>query len=313
MLAIHRQPEPGPSLTTIDMPPPRCAPDSADIPRLQSWLHARRTRTCMDGELDLAHQIQRALLPASAPEPAGFEMAGWNRSVGYTGGDFYDWQTLPDGRVLVAVGDVTGHGIGPGILAAACRAYMRSSWEIDDCIVRVMARVNRLLRKDLTDGRFVTAALGLLDPTTQCMKLYSAGHGPVLYYRARDRRFIHLDANHVPLGLFELYPRDAAQPHDLAFEPRDALVILTDGFHEWTDATGQEFGLERTSTVLNALADESPQTMIDGLLEAVQTFAGGTAAKDDLTALVVKRSAFAGGANVHFIDPSSARHTAYPA
>ena len=76
----------------------------------------------LEHDLDVARTIQQSLLPVSMPVIEGFEIAAWNQPADQTGGDYYDWQPLPDGRVLVALADVTGHGIGPALLAAVCRA-----------------------------------------------------------------------------------------------------------------------------------------------------------------------------------------------
>jgi PAS domain S-box-containing protein len=260
-----------------------------DITELKRQEQALREKERVDRELEIARQIQRALLPDATPDVPGFEIAGWNEPADHTGGDYYDWLTLPDGRVLVTIADVTGHGIGPAILVSACRAYLRSCSQVDSTLERVMTRVNELMSPDLSGGRFVTAAVGILEPRTCRMHLYSAGHGPILYYSARRRGFSQWPANDVPLGLLGLSGDSAGRSREIPFEPGDMLVLVTDGFYEWTNSDEQAFGVERLTSVLQALAAASPEAIIAGLNQAVREFTTGVPQPDDLTALVVKR------------------------
>jgi hypothetical protein len=100
-------------------------------------------------ELDVARSIQQSLLPTSESQIEGFEIAGWNQPADQTGGDYYDWQVLPDGKLLVALGDVTGHGIGPALLAAVCRAYVRATFTQEQGMLTAMQRVNTALSQDV--------------------------------------------------------------------------------------------------------------------------------------------------------------------
>lgn len=260
-----------------------------DITERERAAEALREKERQDRELEIAREIQRALLPAEAPRVPGFRIAGWNEPADHTGGDYYDWLTLPDGRLLFTIADVTGHGIGPAILVSACRAYLRSCSRMEVTLEQVMERVDALLEPDLSGGRFVTAAVGVLDPNTGKVELFSAGHGPVLFYEARNRRVVHWPADGVPLGLMALCNAPSSRSRALQFEPGDALVLVTDGYHEWTDGDEQPFGVARLSRALEACAGGTPAEMIDAINEAVQHFAGGTRQSDDLTALVVQR------------------------
>ena len=87
-------------------------------------------------DLDIARSIQRGLLPAIAPQLDNFEIAGWNQPADETGGDYFDWQVLPDGQLAISVGDATGHGIGPALISALCRAYARASFLADHDQIR---------------------------------------------------------------------------------------------------------------------------------------------------------------------------------
>ena len=259
-----------------------------DVTELKRQERAIREKERIDRELEIARGIQRALLPEATPRVAGFEICGWNEPADRTGGDYYDWLALPDGRVLVAIADVTGHGVGPAILASACRAYLRSCSQMEPTLERVMTRVNQLLSSDLSDGRFVTAAVGILDPRMSRIKLYSAGHAPILFYRAQQRRFHQLPANDVPLGLMALSDVDPVSAHEITFDPGDMLVLVTDGYFEWANAREQAFGIERLMSTLEAHVDKPPQQSIAALNDAVRAFTAGTPQPDDLTALIVK-------------------------
>src|SRR6476659_6775701 len=93
-------------------------------------------------ELQIARSIQQSLLPKVRPQIPGFEVAGWSRSADDTGGDFYDWKRLPDGRWVMVLADVTGHGIGPAMLASVCRAYSRATFSIPDRLETMLTNIN---------------------------------------------------------------------------------------------------------------------------------------------------------------------------
>jgi serine phosphatase RsbU (regulator of sigma subunit) len=242
----------------------------------------------MEHDLEIARSIQQGLLPASPPEIAGFQLAGWNRPADQTGGDYFDWQQLPNGRVAICLADVTGHGIGPALIMAACRAYARVGFLGSDNVPEVMGHLNRLLCKDLPQERFVTLVAALLDPARATLQIVSAGHGPILHYRHGADEFLECPAQGIPLGLISGIPYGPAQ--EVSLEPGDFLVLLTDGFHEWENTSGEEFGVSRVKESLRRSADSSPEAMIEGLYAAVTQFGAGTRQADDLTVVVLKRS-----------------------
>ena len=88
----------------------------------------KRKLEAVQHDLQIARSIQQSLLPVDSPQVTGFEIAGWNQPADETGGDYFDWKSLPDGKVVVTLADVTGHGIGPALLASVCRAYARASF-----------------------------------------------------------------------------------------------------------------------------------------------------------------------------------------
>jgi serine phosphatase RsbU (regulator of sigma subunit) len=238
-------------------------------------------------DLEVARSIQQGLLPSRPPSIAGFDIAGWNRPADQTGGDHYDWLRLPDGKVMVTLADVTGHGIGPALMTAACRAYGRACFASGASMGEAMVRLNDLLAPDLPPGKLVTYVAGLLDPASGRVRLLSAGHGPLFIYRPGEDRLESFAAHGVPLGVVAGMKYPAPQEIDLA--PGDLVVLNTDGFLEWENGTEEPFGTERFHEALRSARELPAAEVIRRLQEAVGKFAAGTEQQDDLTAVVVRR------------------------
>jgi serine phosphatase RsbU (regulator of sigma subunit) len=249
----------------------------------------RRKMDKIHNELGLARDIQQGLLPRCAPEAGPFQVAGWNQPADQTGGDYFDWQELPDGKLAVTIADVTGHGIAPALMMAVCRAYARASFPVDTGLTAVMNRLNKFLVADLPQERFVTLAAGVLDPAGGTIEILSAGHGPLLLYEASTKTVRQLEPQGIPLGLIAaIRYQNAVRVQMMA---GDVLVMLTDGFLEWESPSGDDFGVERATRFLTSNCDLPPDEFIRGLYAELLAFAGGTPQADDLTALVIKRSA----------------------
>jgi serine phosphatase RsbU (regulator of sigma subunit) len=238
-------------------------------------------------DLDVARSIQQSLLPTSEAQIEGFEIAGWNQPADQTGGDYYDWQVLPDRRLLVALGDVTGHGIGPALLAAVCRAYVRATFTPEQGMLTAMQRVNTALSQDVGSSRFVTFVAVMCTPGSSRVELLSAGQGPLFLYLLREDHFDAMPAQGPPLGLMPDLASDP--PKVLELNSGDMLVLTTDGFFEWANAQEEQFGLERMEVTIRASREKPPAEVISALYEAVIEFSGGTSQDDDLTAVVIKR------------------------
>lgn len=242
-------------------------------------------------DIDIARSIQTDLLPASPPQLDHFEIAGWNRPANQTGGDYFDWQLLPDGQLAISVGDATGHGIGPALVSTLCRAYARATFLSDGDGDRghdhVLGRLNSLLAHDLADDRFVTFAVVFLNPDSGEVKVLSAGHGPILCYRRATNRLENFDAQGIPLGMIDGMSYDDSSVRCL--NAGDMIVVVTDGFYEWQNPETEEFGLERLKDTIRQARDCSAEEVITRLYTAVTDFSKGTEQNDDLTAVVLKR------------------------
>lgn len=238
-------------------------------------------------DLEIARSIQQDLLPTGSPQLDDFDIAGWNQPANQTGGDYFDWQVLPDGQLAISVGDATGHGIGPALVSALCRAYARASFLADNTRDKVLERLNTLLANDLASDRFVTFAVMFLNPRSSEVRVLSAGHGPILLYRRAENSLENLDAQGIPLGM--LPGMKYEDSHLNSLQEGDMIVIVTDGFYEWRNPNNEEFGLERLKDTIRQARDSSAADLIAKLNETVKDFSRGTKQEDDLTAVVLRR------------------------
>ncbi len=242
----------------------------------------------LEHDMKVARSIQQSLLPSTAPQIEGFEIAGWNQPADQTGGDYFDWQHLPSGRVVVALGDVTGHGIGSALLAAVCRAYARANFTMEDGLLTAMERVNAELANDMTSGRFVTFVAAVCTPGNSRLELLSAGQGPLFTYLWKEDRFDTMGGQAPPLGISSRLISEP--PLYLEFQPGDLLVLATDGFFEWANAQKEQFGAERLEEAIRDARHLPPKEIISKMYGAVVEFSGGTKQQDDLTAVIIKRT-----------------------
>jgi len=244
----------------------------------------------MERAMQIARDIQQSLLPKGAPEIPGFDVAGLADPADETGGDFFDYIKLPDGKWAFAVADATGHGIGPALVISETRAIMRAcamleeSCEISVC--GIIDTANRMLCNDLDGSSFVTCFLGILDPAENTLTYVSAGHGPMLFYDATDDRFDEVSATGLPLGIME----DASleQPTVFHFDEGNMAIITTDGMFEAANSEKKQFGLQRIIEHFRNNKDLSSAELLSSIRQEVASFAN-TAQDDDITAIVIKK------------------------
>jgi len=248
----------------------------------------KRKLDAVQHDLQVARSIQQSLLPQESPIISGFEVAGWNQPADETGGDYFDWERLPDGTVIVSLADVTGHGIGPALLAAVCRAYSRASFTVGRNLRAAFEHINQSLGADLSPGRFATFVAAVCRPGCQEVELLSAGHGPLFVYSRSADHFTEMNAHALPFGILASFQSEP--PTCLQLHSGDLVLLATDGFFEWENDAGEAFGLQRMEDVIRAFRDFSPKDIIANLYQTVLKFSNGTEQQDDLTAVIIKRT-----------------------
>jgi len=158
--------------------------------------------------------------------------------------------TMPNGCLGLVVGDVTGHGIGPALLMAETRAYLRILASHSNDVGHILTQANRVLCEDIGAERFVTMLLVMLDPATRTICHASAGHPSGLWLDAKGESKLDLRRNGIPLGLRPDTEYAASEPQQL--EPGDLLALMTDGVEESLSAEDELFGNERVLATIRA-------------------------------------------------------------
>jgi len=243
----------------------------------------RKRAAAVNEQLRLARTIQQSYFPRSAPVIPGFELAGASYPAQETGGDYYDYFQLPDGRVGMVLADATGHGIGPALVMSQTRAYLQALLPQDLDVSEMATRLNTFLLADEHDSRFVTLFLVKLDPRSASFVYASAGHRS--YVIGPGDQVQSLDATSIPLGIMPVCV-PSAPPRTL--RPGQIVLLLTDGFEETLSPAGEPFGIERTLDVVRANRHRPARAIVETLYESARSFAQHAPQLDDITAVVLK-------------------------
>ncbi|MFO7767825.1 MAG: GAF domain-containing SpoIIE family protein phosphatase [bacterium] len=243
-----------------------------------------REKQSLEQELKLAGEIQRALLPRSAPDVPGVEVAAYFKPSRSVGGDLYDLVHLGEGRLGLAIGDVSGKGTPAAILMASLYASFRSLTRGSLTLPRIMRRLNNLLCENFGAGRYATFAYGVLDTRASELVYSNAGHFPPLLLRPGEEP-IPLTEGGIVLGYI---PDSDYEAGSKDLQPGDLAVFYTDGLIEATAPDGEMFGEERMVEVAATLIGQTAQEVLDGLRQAVESHCRGEPVDDDMTLVVVR-------------------------
>jgi len=234
----------------------------------------------------VAREIQQRLFPKTAPDMHGFDIAGVTYPAEATGGDYFDYLPMLHGSTGVVVADVTGHGVGPALLMAETRAYLRTLAANRDDIGEILTAINRILAEDIGSERYVTLFLGRIDPESRHFSYASAGH-PSGYVIAADGTIKrYLKRTGVPLGIRPdtKYSGDA----EVQLASGDMVLLLTDGIEEAMAPDESFFGIDRTLEVVRANRERPAKEILRELYRAVREFSRNAPQVDDVTAILLK-------------------------
>jgi CheY-like chemotaxis protein len=242
----------------------------------------------IEEEFRLARRIQQGLLPRTMPVSRHFEFGGCSFPAEATGGDFFDCFRLADGSVGLVIGDASGHGFGPALLAAVTHAALRTlrltgmrrglGGMLDTC--------NLLLCEDVGDDFFVTLLAATFNRAPCSVTYSNAGHNPGLILDPSGAVRARLTRTGYPLGVepTESFP----EPPPCPLAPGDLVLFVTDGVPDAATPDGPPFGMERALNVVRGCRNQCAQEIADTVCTAARDFCQGTPHRDDITAVVVK-------------------------
>jgi serine phosphatase RsbU (regulator of sigma subunit) len=254
-----------------------------------------RDRLRLRHSLGVAMQVQQRLLPAAPPQIRGLDVAGHSTYCDETGGDYYDFLVLdraaPD-AVLVALGDVMGHGVAAALVMASARAVLRDRAMAAGSLAELMGRLNRFISADHNGERFMTMHLSIIDAKAATMRWVSAGHDPAILYDPCDGSFKEVGDGDLPLGIVE-----ETEYCEQAYGPLRAgqvIFVGTDGVWEMPDAKGEAFGKDRLLDIIRECADRPAADISAAIHERLTHFRGDAKQVDDVTYVVIKLAAVPG-------------------
>jgi steroid delta-isomerase-like uncharacterized protein len=241
-------------------------------------------RERIEQELQVARQIQQALLPEAVPELYGWQLAAYYKPAREVGGDFYDFLELEDGHLGLVVGDATGKGMPAALVMATTRGMLRAVAQSSDSPGEVLRRVNDALYPDIPSEMFVTCFFAILDPKNGSLSYANAGHDLPYLWQGGDAE--ELRARGMPLGLM---PEMSYEEKEAVLGEGDNVLFYSDGLVEAHDPSYEMFGFPRLEALISERGKE--RSLEEALLEELYSFVGESwEQEDDITLLTLRRS-----------------------
>jgi serine phosphatase RsbU (regulator of sigma subunit) len=240
--------------------------------------------------LNLAREVQQNLLPHKNPQMERVDIAGRSIYCDETGGDYYDFiirDTGENGKLAIAIGDVSGHGISSALLMATVRSSLRQRLSQPGGADGVISDVNRQLAQDVEDtGQFMTLFYLMIDPIKKHLQWVRAGHDPAIFYDPGTDTFEELGGSGVALGVmedsvFKAYTKTALRKGQIIF-------LSTDGIWESRNPKREMFGKKPIYDIIRKNSSLNANEILNAMLESLKHFQKGAKIEDDITLVVIK-------------------------
>ena len=248
-------------------------------------LEERFQRERMETELQLATEIQQRFQPTAPPTIEGYQFQGISFSCYEIGGDYYDFIRRPDGRMMIALGDVSGKGTAAALLMSSLHAAIHAQVSTRRDIAETIDSVNQYLADNTPANRFVTLFMAELDLPTGHIRYINAGHNPPLIGRI-DGSVQQLASGGFPLGIMPGADFEVGETH---LDPGEVLVVYSDGVSEAVNPQDEEYGLPRLEEVVKRNRTASASGLRDRVESSLSAFTKTAPANDDITLVIVKR------------------------
>ena len=260
--------------------------------RVAEWREALASRdklVVLQNELDLASKMQQSILPTRFPEGPDFRIHGHMEPARAVGGDFFDVMPLENGRIGLAIADVSDKGVPASLFMMSTRTLLKGAAVGLAEPGEVMGEVNDLLNDDNDAAMFVTVFYATYDPANGAFTYANGGHNSPLLVRADGSSELLPLTDGLALGVMPGY--DYGQ-HSVTIEPGSTLVLYTDGVTEAMNGAKEEFGVERLQAIFASAPSGDSRASSQAVFDAVHEFAGDTPQSDDVTCLTLFRGEF---------------------
>ena len=262
--------------------------DAAAISIEKAMLHRKLIeKEHMDEQLKTAGEVQMRLTPEQPPSLPGYEIAGICLPAYDIGGDYFDYIALEDGRLAIALADVSGHGVPAALVMSAFRALLRTQARIQPDPPPAMQFLNRTLPEFTGKDDYVTVIYGILDPENGEFTFSNCGHPPALLFRSSGE-IGQLRQGGPALNVFTERVYEKGQE---TLSPGDMLMLFTDGVTENIAPSGEFFELEQLTRLIQQNYELPVQEILPLVVRTVKSFTGSEVFHDDFTLMLIRRTA----------------------
>ena len=248
-------------------------------------------REKLQKEIEVAKQIQQALLPKKHPDISGYDIAPYYQAAKDVGGDYYDFVQVDEETLGVVVADVSGKGVPGSLVMTMIRTALRMEARGNKNASDVMAKMNDFVTDDMKKGMFVTMFYVILDSKNRIISYASAGHNPMILYRAESNETFFLNPKGFPVGIAlpdETLFRKSISLEKIKLKKDDMLVIYTDGVTEAMNERREQYGEDRLIAAIKKFGNRHPAEFIESLERDIKSFTGGEPQNDDITVVAIK-------------------------
>ncbi|MBN2202194.1 SpoIIE family protein phosphatase [bacterium] len=242
-------------------------------------------------EMQVAQEIQHTLLPSTFPQIEGYEIASYYEAAREVGGDYFDFVEVDKDTLGIVVADVSGKGVPGSLIMTMIRTALRTEARGNKNAADVLARVNDFVINDMKRGMFVTVFYVILDSHNRTINYASAGHNPMILYRAQTNKSFYLNPRGFPIGLNlpdKTLFRKSIESDTIHLKEGDVLIAYTDGVTEAMNAQREKFGEERFLSVIRKGGHMQVDPLVDRIREEIKEFTGGEAQSDDITLVAIQ-------------------------
>ena len=236
-------------------------------------------------ELDLARKIQLDLLPTLIPKLQGLDISRYFQPADSVSGDYYDFYLLTENKLLVLIADVSGHGPSAALMMTMIKGIFHSITKNYSSVEQSLSQMNSILHELLPEEIFVTCQLLEIDAKNNMIQFSNAGHNPLIIYRDKTKTSELVEIESCAFNIVETFNY---QVREINLNPKDIIILYTDGLIEAINSDQEMFGISRLVKVISATASERADIIINNIKRGLHDFTGQAAYDDDIAIIAIK-------------------------